>query len=161
MRFAHVTELVLTRDQRVELQPATEVEVHQARKIVDAERLDPERQVQEALSPLEEGTRQLHAAVYEAASAIRASLQKHQALRGPSARKVRDLCRWYAMMNWQGDAQSEALVRELEQLATAPASRNRKRDPEPIEQVLGDIIALTYADASALAEPNRMAALEL
>ena len=49
----------------------------------------------------------------------------------------------------------------MEQLATVPASRNRKRDPKPIEQVLGDIIALTYADASALAEPNRMAALEL
>src|SRR5436309_15498211 len=70
--------------------------------------------LQEALSPLEEGARQLHAAVYEAASAIRSSLQKHQALRGPSARKVRELCRWYSMMNWQGDTQLEALIAELE-----------------------------------------------
>jgi hypothetical protein len=117
--------------------------------------------LQEALSPLEEGARQLHTAVYEAASAIRASLQKHQALRGPSARKVRELCQWYSMMNWQGDDQLEALVGELEQLATAPAGRNRKRDPTPIDQVLSDIVALTYADARALAEPNRMAGLEL
>jgi hypothetical protein len=62
---------------------------------------------------------------------------------------------------WQGDEQLEALVRELEQLATTPASKKRKRDPVPLDQVLGDIIALTYADARALAEPSRMAALEL
>ena len=117
--------------------------------------------LQEALSPLEEGARQLNAAVYEAASAIRSSLQKHQALRGPSARKVRELCRWYSMMNWQGDTQLEALVAELEQLATTPTGRDRKRDPKPIDQVLGDIVSLTYADARALAEPNRMAGLEL
>jgi hypothetical protein len=116
--------------------------------------------LQETLSPLEEGARQLHAAVYEAASAIRTSLQKHQALRGPSARKVRELCRWYCMMNWQGDAQLEALVSELEQLATAPTDRGRKRDPKPIDQVLGDIVALIYADARATAEPNRLAGLE-
>ncbi len=64
-------------------------------------------------------------------------------------------------MNWTGDQQLELLIRELEQLATAPAPRARKRDPKPIDQVLGDIIALTYAGARALAEPNRMAALEL
>jgi hypothetical protein len=117
--------------------------------------------LQEVLSPLEEGARQLHAAVYEAASAIRASLQKHQALRGPSARKLRELCRWYRMMNWQGDDQLEGLVGELEQLAMAPSGRNRKRNPEPIDQVLADIVALTSIDARALAEPNRMAGLEL
>ncbi len=64
-------------------------------------------------------------------------------------------------MNWQGEAQLEALVLDLEQLASAPTSKKRKRDPGPLNQVLGDIIALTYADASALAEPSRMAALEI
>jgi hypothetical protein len=55
----------------------------------------------------------------------------------------------------------ESLVRELEQLASSLTSKKRKRDPGPIDQVLGDIIALTYADARALAEPSRMGALEL
>ena len=117
--------------------------------------------LQEALSPLEEGARQLNAAVFEAATAIRTSLQKHQALHGSSAKKARELSRWFRLMDWQGDEQLEALVRELEQLATTPASKKRKRDPVPLDQVLGDIIALTYADARALAEPSRMAALEL
>ena len=117
--------------------------------------------LQEALSPLEEGARQLHAAVFEAATTIRASLQKHQALHGSSARKARELSRWFRLMDFQGDQQLEMLVRELEQLASAPTSKKRKRDPGPIDQVLGDIIALTYADARALAEPSRMGALEL
>ena len=53
------------------------------------------------------------------------------------------------------------LIRELEQLANAPTPRGRKRDPKPIDQVLGDIIVLTYAGARAVTEPNRMAGLEL
>ena len=117
--------------------------------------------LQEALSPLEEGAQQLHEVVFEAACALRTSLQKNQALRGSSARKARQLCRWFGLMNWTGDEQLEVLVRELEQLATAPVPRARKRDPKPIDQVLGDIIALTNADARAVLEPNRMAGLEL
>jgi hypothetical protein len=74
------------------------------------ERLD------ETLSPLVEGARQLRAKVYEAASTLRASIQKNQSLRGPSARKLRELCRWYGMMNWRGDAQLEALISDLEEL---------------------------------------------
>ena len=117
--------------------------------------------LQEALSPLEEGAQQLHTAVFEAATAIRASLQKHDALRGSSAKKARELSRWFKLMNWAGDEQLESLVHELEQLAAAPTSKKRKRAPGPIDQVLGDIIELTYADARALAEPSRMGALEL
>ena len=82
--------------------------------------------LQEALSPLEEGAQQLHAVVFEAASALRASLQKNQALRGSSARKARELCRWFVLMNWTGDQQLEALITELEQLATAPVAAHAK-----------------------------------
>ena len=117
--------------------------------------------LQEALSPLEEGAQQLHAVVFEAASALRSSLQKNQALRGSSARKARDLCRWFGLMNWTGDRQLEQLIAELEQLATAPTPRARKRDPKPIDQVLADIIALTNDGARSALEPNRMAGLEL
>jgi hypothetical protein len=64
-------------------------------------------------------------------------------------------------MNWTGDQQLEALITELEQLATTPAPPTRKRDPKPIDQVLGDIITLTNAGARSALEPNRMAGLEL
>ena len=124
-------------------------------------RLEAARErLQEAMSPLEEGARQLHAAVYEAASAIRASLQKRGRLHGASARKARELARWFRLMHWQSDQELEALLAELEDLAGRPTGK-KKRDPAPIDQVLGDIVALCYADARSLAEPHRMGALEL
>jgi hypothetical protein len=125
-------------------------------------KLDAARErLQETLSPLEEGARQLHTAVFETATALRASLQKHQALRGSSARKARQLAKWFSAMNWVDDQQLDSLVRELEVLASTPTGKNRKRDPGPIDHVLGDIIQLTYSNTQALAEPSRMAALEL
>ena len=54
-----------------------------------------------------------------------------------------------------------SLIRELEQLARTPAGGQRKRDPGPFQQVLGDIVRLTYANSRDLVEPNRMAALEI
>lgn len=116
--------------------------------------------LQEAMSPLEEGARQLHAAVYETAVAIRAALEKHGHLPGASAKRARELARWFKLMNWQSDQQLEALIAELEGLASRPSGK-KKRDPGPIDQVLGDIIELCYADARAALEPHRMAALEL
>ena len=116
--------------------------------------------LQEALSPIEEGAQQLHAAVFEAATAIRASLRKHGTLPGGSVRRARELTRWFRLMNWQSDQQLETLLTELEGLASRPAGK-RKRDPGPIDQILGDIVELCYADARAFAEPHRMVALEL
>jgi len=116
--------------------------------------------LRESLSPIEEGAQQLHAAVFEAAASIRASLRKHGGLPGGSVRRARELTRWFRLMNWQSDAQLEALLTELENLAGRPSGK-RKRDPGPIDQVLSDIVDLCYADARALAEPHRMVALEL
>jgi hypothetical protein len=63
--------------------------------------------------------------------------------------------------HWTHDRQLEALIGELQGLASQPTSKKRKRDPEPIDGVLSDIIALTYQHARATLEPSRMAALEL
>lgn len=115
--------------------------------------------LEEAMSPLEEGARQLHAAIYESASAIRTSLQKHGHLPGASAKRARELGRWFRLMNWQSDEQLESLIADLEHLAQRP--RKGKRATVPIDRVLGDIIQLCYADAREVAEPHRMAALEL
>jgi hypothetical protein len=116
--------------------------------------------LQEAMSPLEEGAKQLHAAIYESASAIRTSLQKHQYLPGSSAKRARELTRWYTLMNWQSDEQLERLIGELESLSSRPTGK-RKRDVGALDHVLGDIVELCYADARALNEPSRMGALEL
>jgi len=57
--------------------------------------------LQEVLSPIEEGAQQLHAAVFDAASTIRESLQKRGSLHGSSAKKARELARWFRLMSWQ------------------------------------------------------------
>lgn len=113
----------------------------------------------EAMSPLEEGAKQLHAAIYESAVAIHASLQKHHYLHGSSARRARELASWFRLMNWQSDNQLEGLITELERLARRPVG-SRKRDAGQIDEVLEDIIALCYADTQAIAEPHRMTSLE-
>jgi len=116
--------------------------------------------LQETMSPLEEGAKQLHAAIYESAAAIRASLQKHQYLHGSSAKRARELARWFRLMCWQSDEQLEGLLDELERLASQPRAR-KTHDLREIDGVLRDIVDLCYADARALAEPHRMSALEL
>jgi len=116
--------------------------------------------LQEAMSPMEEGLRQLHAAIYDSAAAIRTSLQKHQYLHGSSAKRARDLARWFRLMSWQSDEQLEGLLDDLERLAT-PRRARKTRDLGEIDGVLRDIVDLCYADARALAEPHRMGALEL
>jgi len=124
-------------------------------------KLDAARErLQDTMSPLEEGAKQLHTAIYQSASAIRASLQRHQYLPGSSAKRARELTRWYKLMNWQSDEQLETLIGELESLARRPTGK-RKRDTGAIDQVLGDIVELCYTDARALTEPGRMGALEL
>ena len=115
--------------------------------------------LEDAMSPLEEGARQLHTAIYESASAIRTSLQKHGHLPGASAKRARELGRWFRLMNWQSDEQLESLIAELEHLAQRP--HKGKRATAPIDRVLGDIIQVCYADAREFTEPHRMAALEL
>ncbi len=63
-------------------------------------------------------------------------------------------------MNWQSDEQLETLIGELERLARRPTGKG-KRDTGAIDQVLGDIVELCYAQARNLTEPSRMSALEL
>jgi hypothetical protein len=161
-----VQEQLWAEQQRLRAQTRAE-EQEREREVAITERLRQlkleaaRERLQDTLSPMEEGARQLQATVFEAAVAIRDSLRKNRALHGSSARKVRDLAQWFSAMNWTDDRQLEALIGELESLARRPTSKKRKRDPAPIDSVLSDIIELTYASAGSVLEPSRMAALEL
>lgn len=151
-------ELIRQRVQAAEDERRREAEVKERLRRLKLEAA--RERLQEAMGPLEEGAKQLHAAVYESALAIRTSLQQHEYLPGASAKRARELARWFALMNWQSDAQLETLITELEDLARKPAGK-QKRDVSAISHVLGDIIELCYADAREVSEVHRMAALEL
>ena len=152
-------------EERIRRQLAAEEE-EQRREAAVKERLRQlklqaaRERLQDALSPLEEGAQQLHAAVYEAATALRVSLQQHRTLPGGSVKRIKELSRWFRLMDWQSDQQLEQLITELEQLAVKPKGKG-KRDVGALDGVLTDIISLCYADAQALVEPSRMNALEL
>ena len=117
--------------------------------------------LQEAMSPLEEGAKQLHAAVYQSAVAIQAALQKHGHLPGATARKAKQVARWFRLMRWESDQELDSLIGELEALAQRPKGQKARHETGELQQVLGDIVQLCYADARALTEPSRMGALEL
>jgi hypothetical protein len=101
----------------------------------------------------------LHAAVFEAATALRNSSEESGAPWLVCAQGAR-VVKWFLLMNWTRRPAVGRLIGELEQLATAPVPR-AQRDQKPLQQVLGDIIALTYAAPAHSNEPNRMAGLEL
>jgi hypothetical protein len=51
--------------------------------------------LQETLSPLKEGAAQLRAQIYESAVAIQEALQKHDFLPGATAKRARNMARWF------------------------------------------------------------------
>lgn len=126
-------------------------------------KLDAAREkLQETLSPLQEGAAQLRAQIYESAVAMQEALQKHDFLPGATAKKARNLTRWFRLMNFQSDSELDQLLNNLERLAAKPAGKNKRRTSNAsVKAVLDDIVQLCYRDAHAIGQPNRLAALEL
>jgi len=126
-------------------------------------KLDAAREkLQETLSPLQEGAAQLRAQIYESAVAMREALEKHDFLPGATAKKARNMTRWFRLMNFQSDAELDQLLNNLERLAAKPAGKNKRRASNAaVGEALDNIIQLCYRDAHELGRPNRLAALEL
>ncbi len=126
-------------------------------------KLDAAREkLQETLSPLQEGAAQLRAQIYESAVAMQEALEKHDFLPGATAKKARNLTRWFRLMNFQSDSELDQLLSNLERLAAKPAGKNKRRTSNAsVKTVLDDIVQLCYRDAQAIGQPNRLAALEL
>lgn len=118
--------------------------------------------LQETLSPLQEGAAQLRAQVYESAVGMHEALVKNYYLPGTTAKKARNMARWFRLMNFQSDTELEQLITSLERLAAKPSGK-KKRTAESgeVKAVLDDIIELCYRDAQALTQPSRLTALEL
>ncbi len=118
--------------------------------------------LQEALSPLQEGAAQLRSQIYESAVSIHEALVKNDFLPGATAKKARNMARWFRLMNFQSDAELERLITSLEGLAAKRSGKSKRAaGNSEVKAVLDDIIELCYRDAQALAQPSRLAALEL
>src|SRR5262249_16823977 len=98
----------------------------------------------------------------ESAVAMQEALQKHDFLPGATAKKARNLTRWFRLMKFQSDAELDQLLGDLERLAPKPTGKNKPRASNgAVRDVLDNIIQLCYRDAQELGQPNRLAALEL
>lgn len=118
--------------------------------------------LQETLSPLQEGAAQLRTQIYESALAMQEALKKHDFLPGATAKKARKMAKWFRLMNFQSDTVLEELLNDLEELAAKPTGKNKRRAGNAaVNAVLNDIVQLCYRDAQELAQPSRMAALEI
>src|SRR5262249_32209343 len=126
-------------------------------------KLDAAREkLQETLSPLQEGAAQLRAQIYESAVAMQEGLHKPDFLPGETAKKARNLTRWFRLMNFQSDAELDQLLGDLEILAAKPTGKSKRRASNAeVRDALDNIIQLCYRDALELGQPNRLAVLEL
>jgi hypothetical protein len=140
--------------EELEREQATKERLRQLKLEAARERL------QETLSPLEEGARQLRAQVFESAQAMLAAWTKHGYLPGATMRGARNMAKWFRVMNFSSDESLTELITELERLS-AGGKKKREASEGNVKQVLDEIIELTYRDAEALAAPNRLSALEL
>jgi hypothetical protein len=94
--------------------------------------------------------------------AMQEALKKHDFLPGATAKKARNLTRWFRLMNFQTDAELEQLLGDLERLAAKPNGKSKRRTSNAaVKAVLDDIVELCYRDAQEIGRPNRLAALEL
>lgn len=119
--------------------------------------------LQETLNPLQEGAAQLRSQVYESAIAMHEALTKNDFLPGATAKKARNMARWFRLMNFQSDSELESLINDLEQLATKKDGKRKSQtaNTNEVKAALDDIIELCYRDANELTQPNRLNALEL
>jgi hypothetical protein len=144
--------------EREEINREAEVKERIRRLKIEAAR----EKLQETLSPLQEGAAQLRAQVYESAVTMHEALVKNDYLPGTTAKKARNMARWFRLMNFQSDKELEQLITSLERLAAKPAGKKRRMAGSgEVKAVLDDIIELCYRDAQALTQPSRLTALEL
>jgi hypothetical protein len=115
-------------------------------------------QLSSTINPLMEGAAQLHATIYEACVEMKKALQDKAFVPGATAKRARELSRWFRLMNFQNDEQLERLIGELNRLATKD---KKDRSPADLNTALGELISNTYALAQSALETDRLTALEI
>ncbi len=116
------------------------------------------REAEEAISPIKEGFSQLSAKIFEAASEMSEKLKSSNFVPGSLAKRARQMCEWYQLMNFTGDTSLEDVLGKLEDAA----GRNAKqRSTAEMRTALNDLLRLTSIQSKKLLDEDRLSALEL
>ena len=116
------------------------------------------REAEEAVSPVKEGFAQIAAKILEAATEMSERLKDAKFVPGSLAKRARQMCEWYSLMNFTGDTSLEDVLNKLE----AAAGREvKRRSPEEMRTALNDLLRLTSVQSKKLLDEDRLSALEL
>lgn len=157
-------ELELDSKRRVEQIKVTQVEEETRQEREVKERIRnmkieaARREAEEAVSPIKEGLSQLTAKIFEAASEMSEKLKGANFVSGSLAKRARQMCEWYQLMNFTGDTSLEEV---LDKLQNAAGREVKQRTTQEMQSALSDLIRLTSVQSKKLLDEDRLSALEL
>ena len=76
---------------------------------------------------------------------------------GSLAKRARQICEWYELMNFTGDKSLEEVLQRLQSAATRDA---KLRWPAEMQAALNDMLRATTINTKRLLDENRFSALE-
>lgn len=112
----------------------------------------------EAISPIKEGLDQITAKIFEAANEMANKLQTADFVPGALAKRARQMCEWYRLMNFTGDSSLEDVLQRLEAAAGADA---KHRSQAEMQSALNDVLRATSLQTKRLLDEDRLSALEI
>ncbi|MBX3295426.1 MAG: hypothetical protein KF762_06920 [Acidobacteria bacterium] len=116
------------------------------------------REAEEAVSPVKEGFAQITGKLFEAATEMAEKLKGSHFVPGSLAKRARQMCEWYQLMNFTGDMSLEDVLGKLEEAA---GREGKLRSPEEMSQALNDLLRMTSVQSKKLLDEDRLLALEL
>lgn len=157
-------ELELDTKQRIEQLKLADFEREQRREREIKDRIRnlkieaAQREAEEAVSPLKEGLSQITAKIYEAAKEMAEKMHGADFVPGVLAKRARQMCEWYSLMNFTGDRSLEEVLARLE----AAADKSTKtRSAGEIRSALDEVLRATSMQTKKLLDENRLTALEI
>ena len=159
-----VVNLELDTKTRIEQMKLVEFELDQRREQEVKERIRQmkieaaQKEAAEAVSPIREGLNQITAKIYEAAQEMATKIQTADFVPGSLAKRARQMCEWYELMNFTRDKSLDDVLQRLQDVATCDA---KLRSPAEMQSALNDVLRATSINTKRLLEEDRLSALEL
>ena len=113
---------------------------------------------QDAISPIKEGLDQITAKIFEAANEMAQKLAGAEFVPGALAKRARQMCEWYRLMNFTNDSSLEDVLQRLEEAAGADA---KVRSRTEMQSALNDVLRATSLQSKRLLDEDRLSALEI
>ena len=113
---------------------------------------------QDAISPIKEGLDQITAKIYEAALEMTNKLHAADFVPGALAKRARQMCEWYRLMNFTNDSSLDDVLKRLEEAAGADA---KVRSRVEMQSALGDVMRATSLQSTRMLDEDRLSALEI